>query len=129
WSAFVFLCVVWGTPYFFIKIAVQEVSPAWIAFGRIALGAIVLLPIAAKRGVLAAVWKHKMAAAAFAITELAIPFVAIGFAEKRLSSSLAGILIAATPMVIIVIAPLFGVRERLTPSRIAGLVIGFAGVV
>jgi len=128
WAAFVALCVIWGTPYFFIKIAVQEVSPVWIAFGRIASGAVILLPIAWKRGSLRAVWKHKPALLAFALAEMVIPFLAISFAESWLSSSLTGILIAAAPMGVIFFSPLFGLKERVSARLMLGLMIGFGGV-
>lgn len=129
WTAFIVLCVIWGIPYFLIKVALVDLSPAVIAGGRIALGAVVLLPIAWHRGVLKPVFKHKGALIAFAICELVIPFSAVSVAESWISSSLAGVLIATVPLVVAVIAPLFGIRERIGPRRSIGLVIGFAGVV
>ena len=52
WITFWILCVLWGVPYFFIKLALVELSPAFIAWSRLALAALVLLPIAVHRGVL-----------------------------------------------------------------------------
>ena len=129
WTTFVVLCVIWGIPYFLIKVALIELSPAVVAWGRIALGAAVLLPIAWHRGVLRPALGHKGALIAFAICELVIPFSTISFAETRISSSLTGVLVATVPLTVAVIAPLFGVRERLGPRRVIGLAIGFAGVV
>ena len=129
WIAFVALCAIWGIPYFLIKVALVDFSPAVVAFGRIALGAAVLAPLAWHRGSLKLAFAHKGAIIAFAICELVIPFSAIAVAETRISSSLAGVFIASVPLVVALIAPLFGIRERLGGRRAVGLAIGFAGVI
>jgi drug/metabolite transporter (DMT)-like permease len=129
WTAFVVLCVIWGIPYFLIKVALVDMSPAVVAGGRLALGAAVLLPIAWHRGVLKPALARKGAIVAFAFCELVVPFSAVSVAESAISSSLTGVLIATVPLVLAVIAPLFGIRERLGPRRLLGLAIGFAGVV
>ena len=126
---FAALCVIWGLPYFFIKLALTEVAPIGVAWARIALGASVLLPVAWKRGVLPEVLRHKRAVCAFAFAELVGPFFLIALGERWVSSSLAGILIATVPLMVIVLSPLFGVREALSRRRLSGLVIGFVGVV
>ena len=63
---FAALCVIWGLPYFFIKLSLTEVPPIGVAWARIALGASVLLPVAWKRGVLPEVLRHKRAVCPFA---------------------------------------------------------------
>jgi drug/metabolite transporter (DMT)-like permease len=123
------LCIIWGLPYFFIKLALAEVPPVGVAWARIALGACVLVPVALQRGTLPAVLRHKRAVCAFAFAELVGPFFLISLGERWVSSSLTGILIATVPLMVIVLAPLFGVRESLSGRRLTGLVIGFAGVV
>src|SRR5688572_24066447 len=129
WATFATLCAIWGLPYFFIKLALQEISPAGIAWGRITLAAIVLVPIAWRRGSLHKAFAHKTAVTVFAVAELVIPFSLIAMGEQWISSSLTGILIATVPLTVVLIAPLFGVRERLGALRIAGLAIGFCGVI
>jgi drug/metabolite transporter (DMT)-like permease len=129
WATFATLCAIWGLPYFFIKLALQDLSPVCIAWGRITLGAVVLVPIAWHRGVLQKAFAHKAAIVAFAVLELVVPFSLIAMGEQWISSSLTGILIATVPLSVVVIAPLFGVREHLGPLRIAGLAIGFCGVI
>ena len=129
WTVFATLCAIWGIPYFLIKLALADLSPAVVAWGRITLGALVLVPLAWKRGVLAPALRHKAAVCAFAVAELVIPFVLIAQGEQWLSSSLTGILIATVPMTVVVIAPLFGVQEHLGTRRVLGLAIGFLGVV
>jgi drug/metabolite transporter (DMT)-like permease len=128
WSAFAALGVIWGLPYFFIKISVQELAPVVIAFFRVALAAAILLPIAWHRGALRKVLEHKRAVLAFALAEFAIPFSAISYGERWISSSVAGILIAMVPLAIVLIQRFFGVHERLGSWRLAGLGLGFVGV-
>jgi drug/metabolite transporter (DMT)-like permease len=129
WGAFAALGIIWGVPYFFIKISVQELSPLVVAFGRVMLGALILLPIAWRRGALKSLGKHKAAICAFALAEFIIPFSAISFGERWIGSSVTGILIAMVPLSIALIQRFFGVHERLGAWRIAGLGLGFAGVV
>jgi drug/metabolite transporter (DMT)-like permease len=129
WTVFAALCVIWGIPYFFIKIALEEVSPFVVAWTRIAIAVLILLPIAWKRGVLRSVLAHKGPVIAFAFTELVGPFVLIAMGERWVTSSMAGILIATVPLAVILMSPLFGLRERVGTRRIIGLVLGFAGVV
>jgi drug/metabolite transporter (DMT)-like permease len=128
WGAFAALGVIWGLPYFFIKLSVQEISPVVVAFGRVALGSLILLPIAWRRGALRSLGRHKAAICAFALAEFAVPFSAISFGEKWISSSVTGILIAMVPLSIALIQRFFGVHERLGPWRILGLALGFVGV-
>ena len=128
-GTFAALCVIWGVPYFFIKVALTEVPPLGVAWARIALGAMVLLPVAWHRGSLRGLGLHKRPVLAYAFAELVIPFALISVGEQWVSSSLAGILIATVPMMVILLSPLFGVREGLSMRRLCGLVIGLVGVV
>jgi drug/metabolite transporter (DMT)-like permease len=129
WMAFAALGVIWGLPYFFVKLAVQELSPLVIAWGRVALGTFVLLPIAWKRGALRPLAKHKLALCAFALVEFVIPFSAIALGERWVSSSVTGILIATVPLSVVVLSRFFGVHEHLDAWRVTGLALGFIGVV
>ena len=129
WLAFAALGVIWGLPYFFIKLALVDISPACVAWSRIALGALVLLPIAWRKGALRSVAAHKGAVVAFAFAELVGPFFLISVGERWISSSLAGILVATLPLTVILMSPLFGIHEALGTRRQVGLAVGFIGVV
>jgi drug/metabolite transporter (DMT)-like permease len=127
WALFASVSVVWGMPYLFIKIAVDDgLTPGFVAWSRVALAALVLLPVAIKTGALRGLPLRWLVA--FAIVEICIPFPLIGFGEQRISSSLAAILIAALPLMIAVLAMRFDDAERPTPTRLAGMLIGLAGV-
>jgi drug/metabolite transporter (DMT)-like permease len=128
WLAFAGLGVIWGVPYFFIRLAVQEVSPFVIAWSRVTLAALILLPVAWHRGALRPLRNHKAAVSAFAVVEFVVPFSAISVGERWISSSITGILIAGVPLTIALIARFFGLHERLGPQRILGLLLGLCGV-
>jgi drug/metabolite transporter (DMT)-like permease len=129
WLAFLALCVIWGIPYFFIKKAVLEVSPALVAWGRLTLGALVLLPMAWWSGSLRNIGRHFGWLVVFALFELVIPFYLIALGETRVSSSLAGIILSAVPLTVVILGPFLGVREHISTQRLIGLLIGLAGVV
>jgi drug/metabolite transporter (DMT)-like permease len=129
WLAFTALSVIWGLPYLFIKLAVAEIPPVTVAFGRLALGAAILLPVAWKRGSLRSAIAHWRPVCAFALIELAVPFPLISLGERWISSSLTAILIATVPFTVALLSPLFGLHRRLTTRRVVGLVCGFTGVV
>ena len=100
-ATFAALCVIWGLPYFFIKLAVAELPAVVVAWGRITLGAAFLLPVAWHRGSLRGLGSHKGAVCAFALVELVVPFVLLAVGEQWVSSSLTGILIAAVPLIVL----------------------------
>jgi drug/metabolite transporter (DMT)-like permease len=125
---FATLCLLWGIPYFFIKLALVDLSPFVVAWSRITLGALVLLPVAWRRGSLRPALEHPWAILAFAILELVVPFSFISLAERSISSSMTGVLVATVPLTVVIIAPLMGVRESMSGRRLLGLLVGLAGV-
>jgi drug/metabolite transporter (DMT)-like permease len=130
WASFAAVSVLWGIPYLFIRVAVDHgISPGFLAWSRVLLGAVVLLPLAWRAGLLGSLLRHRRWVLVYAIFEIAIPFPLIAFGEERVSSSIAAILIAATPLIVAALARAFDHRERVGGRRLAGLVIGFAGVV
>ena len=127
WLLFAAVGILWGVPYLLIKVAVGALSPASLVFWRTALAALLLLPLAASRGQLRPLLRHWRALLVFAAVEIAVPWLFLASAEQRLTSSLAGLLIAAVPMVGALLAWATG-GERLGPLRQLGLLIGLAGV-
>jgi drug/metabolite transporter (DMT)-like permease len=129
WVLFTTLCVLWGIPYLLIKVAVRELTPATLVFLRTAIGALLLLPVALRRGALRPLLPHWRAVLAYTVAELAVPWVLLADAERRLSSSLAGLLVAAVPLAGVGVSVLSGGGERVDGRRGMGLVLGLAGVV
>jgi drug/metabolite transporter (DMT)-like permease len=129
WTSFAAVSVLWGIPYLFISIAVDHgISPGFLAWSRVLLGALVLLPIVWRAGLLGSLREHRGWILLYAVIEIAIPFPLIAFGEQHVSSSVAAILIAATPLIVAGLARLLDHDERVGGRRLAGLVIGFAGV-
>jgi drug/metabolite transporter (DMT)-like permease len=125
---FALMSVIWGVPYLLIKVADTGVAVPVLVFARVGVGTVVLLPLAIRGGqirVLASRWRWL---ALFAVVEIMLPWVLLSDAERRLSSSLTGLLIAAVPIIGLVLARVTGGPERLTAVRWAGLLAGLAGV-
>jgi drug/metabolite transporter (DMT)-like permease len=130
WTAFAALSLLWGVPYLFIRIADRGgMPPLVLAWGRVALAAVILLVLAAHAGTLGALRGRAGSIVAYAVAEIVIPFSLIATGEKYVSSSLAAIVIAAVPLIVALLAMRFDPDERPTPQRAFGLVVGFTGVV
>jgi drug/metabolite transporter (DMT)-like permease len=125
---FAAMSVIWGIPYLFIRVAVEEITPATLVFWRTAIAAGILLPIALARTDLRPVLSRWRWLVVFAAVEIAIPWVALGSAEQHISSSLAALLIAGVPLVGAVIALLTGGADRFGRAGVLGLLIGLVGV-
>src|SRR5262245_48937609 len=130
WWLFLASSVIWGVPYLFIKIAVDAgVPPAFVAWARVALAAVLLLPLAWRRGALRGLRGHAKAIAAYTLCEIAAPFVLVAAGEQYLTSSLTAILIATMPLMVALLSTRIAPADRPNGLRLAGLVIGFGGVV
>jgi drug/metabolite transporter (DMT)-like permease len=127
--AFVALAAIWGCSFLFIKVAVEQLGPLYVTLGRVGIGALTLLvALAAMRQRLPRdprLWLHLFVVAALMN---AAPFTLFGFGEQRVSSVLAGIWNATTPLVTLVVLLAVFPQERPTASRVAGLLVGFLGV-
>ncbi|MFM7146307.1 MAG: DMT family transporter [Actinomycetales bacterium] len=128
WVLFIAMGLIWGTPYLLIKVSVEWLSPFVVVFGRVGIAAAILLPIAAATGALRGLHRHWKGILAFAVIELTVPFIALTWAEERLSSSVTALVIAAVPLVAAILGRVLRPDDRLTPIRILGLAIGIGGV-
>lgn len=128
WLLFAAMALIWGIPYLLIKIAVAELTPATLVFLRTTVAAAILVPLAAARGdvrPLLARWRWVVA---YTFVEVAAPWILLSDAERRLSSSLAGLLIAGVPLVGSLLVWLIGGDDRPDLRRVLGLIVGFVGV-
>ena len=125
---FALLGVGWGIPYLLIKIAVRQLDPTMLVLTRMALAALILLPIAAYRGELVPVLRRWRPLLVFTVVEMIVPQFLLGSAEERLPSSTTGLLIAAVPLAGVAVAFLLGRPERLTAVNWLGIALGMAGV-
>lgn len=140
WWLFAVVAVLWGLPYLFIRVAVQaEVAPVVVVWLRTGAAALVLLPLALRRRALRGLAGRWRALLALTLVQVTAPFLLISYGEQHISSSLAGLLVAAEPLlVVLLLAVLSRVRrhanrvgdrsDRLDGPRVLGLVVGLLGV-
>jgi len=119
----------WGIPYLLMKVAVRDFPPAVIVCGRVLIGAAILIPIAIHQKVLKDAirgWRYVLP---YAIFEMMIPWILITNAEKKISSGLAGLLVATVPIWSTIFASLAGDKTVWHSKRLVGIAVGFAGLV
>jgi drug/metabolite transporter (DMT)-like permease len=129
---FALVGVLWGIPYLFIKVAVDEdtgYAPAIVVFGRVLIGAAILIPLAIRDRSIFDAFRGIKYVAFYALLEMVIPWILIGTAEQKISSGLAGLLIASVPIWSNLITYFQGDKDALKANRIVGIGIGFLGVV
>jgi len=124
------LALMWGSSYLFIKIGVETLPPLSLVLLRILVGlAILAAVVAATRTPLPRDPRTLGHLLVLGTVNIAIPFWLIGWAEQHISSGLAGILQATSPFFTLVLAAAFVHDERITAGRLAGIGLGFAGIV
>ena len=129
WAAFAAVSFLWGIPYLLIKVAVDDgVPPIVVALVRVVLGAVVLLALSWRAGLLASLRGRWRWITAFALTEIVLPFPLVAAGEQHVASSVAAILIAVAPLFVALLALRFDPGERTSGRRLLGSFVGLAGV-
>jgi drug/metabolite transporter (DMT)-like permease len=130
WAAFAAMSVLWGGSYLLIEIAERGgMSAMWVAWLRVVIAAVVLMALAARAGTLRPLRGRWRGIVGYAVIEVSLPFPLIAAGEVHVASSLTAIIIAAVPLFAALLAIRFDHDERPTPTRAAGLALGFAGVI
>jgi drug/metabolite transporter (DMT)-like permease len=123
------LAVIWGASFLFIKVGLEELHPLYVTLGRVGTAVVVLLVVLAVTGARLPrdlrLWGHL---AVVGTLGTALPFALFAYGEERVSSTLAGIWNATTPLVVLPMAVWVFRTERMTWRRAAGLGLGFVGV-
>lgn len=122
------LAALWGASFLFMRLGAAEFGPAALAGVRVVGATLFLLPLLRWRGQYAALTQHWRPILLVGITNSALPFLLYSYAALSITAGLSSIFNAATPLFGAAIGWLW-LRDRLTPPRIAGLAIGFAGVI
>src|SRR5680860_64675 len=124
WIQFFLLAAMWGASYLFIKVALEDVSPAMVVFARTALASLVLLPFALRADALSGLRESK---GAF-LLQVAAPFMLISVGQQDISTSLAGILVATAPIYTFLLAFRFERENRPRGIGLVGVLLGVVGV-
>ena len=119
----------WGIPYLLMKVAVEDIAPAVIVCGRVLIGAAILIPIAIHQKVFMDAIRGWRFVLPYAIFEMMIPWILITNAEKKISSGLAGLLVATVPIWSTIFASMNGDKTVWHSKRLVGIAVGFAGLV
>ncbi len=128
WALFAAMSVLWGIPYLLIKVAVRELDPVVLVTARTGIGALVLLPFALTRGALRPALARWRAVLVFTVFEVMAPWLLLADGERRISSSLAGLLVSVVPLVGVLLAKATGDRTLIGTARAVGLLVGVCGV-
>ena len=123
----VLLAALWGASFLFMRLGAHEFGPIALAAVRVGLASAMLIPLLASRGQLADLRTHWKAMLLVGALNSAVPFALFSFAALSITAGLSSIVNATTPLWTAVVAYVW-LRQGLTPLRVLGLVIGFAGV-
>lgn len=129
WALLIALSILWGGSFFFIGVAVKELPPVTIVTLRVFIAALALLTVCRILG-FSLPKKPEVLRAFFAMGLLnnIIPFCLIVWGQTHIASGVASILNATTPLFTVIVAHLLTTDEKLSANKLAGVVIGFAGV-
>ena len=129
WAILLILSVIWGGSFFFVGVAVHSIHPFSLVLIRVALAAAMLWLFLLARGERLALPPGAASASLIlALLNNVVPFILFVWAQQTIPSGLASILNATTPIWGVIVAHLFTADEKATPARIAGVILGFAGV-
>ena len=132
WFLFILVGFLWGIPYLFIKVAVDPdngFTPATVVCLRTAIGAAILIPLAMKQRQLILAIRGWRYVGAYALLEMIGPWILIGTAEQKISSGLAGLLVASVPIWATLFASMRGDKTVWQPKRLFGIIVGFIGLI
>jgi len=128
WGLFALVGVLWGVPYMFMKIAVEELAVPVIVFSRLLIGALVLIPLAFHKKTITAALEYWPYIAFYAVLEMVIPWTLITTAQKDLSSGVVALLVATVPIWATLFAHHTGDSTASHRTRIFGIALGFIGI-
>ena len=135
WALLALLGLIWGAAYFGVEMGLDSLPPLWVSTGRIVLAAMLLTAIAfiwgeelpgTRTALDRRVWLHCFGMGMFTN---AIPFSLLAWGQQIVSSGFAGITAAVVPLLVLPLSHFLVPDERMTPARLSGFAIGFAGVV
>jgi drug/metabolite transporter (DMT)-like permease len=129
WTLLLIVAGVWGGSFMLTAIAIRDLPVPVVALFRTGVGALVLLPVALRRGALAGLRAQLWAVLVLGVVQLAAPFLLLGYGQRSVPSGLAGILVSSTPLWTALLAVWIDHEERSRGRGLVGLAVGIVGVV
>ncbi|MFE0527153.1 DMT family transporter [Micromonospora parva] len=130
WIELVILSALWGAVYPLINVALRDLAPALVVLGRVALAALLLLPLAIRRGALLPVWRKPRAIIETVLVQSTAPLLLLTYGQQYVSASVAGILVGAQPLFVALLALRFAPDERPQGWKgMTGVLLGLVGLV
>ena len=121
------LALLWGASYLFIKVGLDDFEPGFLVFSRLALAALVLVPLASRAGAFAGIRERWRFVVVLATIQVVIPFMLITTGEEHVASGLTGVLIASAPIFTALLS-FAGFGPRVAGWNLAGVLLGIVGV-
>ncbi|MDE2282944.1 MAG: DMT family transporter [Actinomycetales bacterium] len=128
WLLFATMAVLWGIPYLLIRVAVRQLDPGVLVFGRTGPASLLLLPLVIARGQFRAIVRNFGWIVVFAFVEFGVPWYFMATAEQHITSSLTSLLICAVPLFSVVAQRFRRTEEHISRRRLLGLGVGALGV-
>lgn len=130
WALIILLGAVWGCSFLFNAILIREISPLWVAAGRVSIGAAICWVVFfATRKQLPTDWRMYPQLLVLGILNYAIPFALFPYAEQTVASSIVGVINGMTPMTTVIVSQLWPGGEKAKWNKWVGVLIGFLGAV
>lgn len=129
WLLLLILSMLWACSFFFVSIALRELPPTTVVLVRVALAAAALAPIVRLLGhTLPSTWAAWQPFVVMSLLNNVIPFTLMATGQREITSALTSVLNATTPVWTLIIAHLFTADEKLAANKLAGVLLGIAGV-
>jgi drug/metabolite transporter (DMT)-like permease len=130
WALIILLGAVWGCSFLFNAILIREISPLWVAAGRVTIGAVICwVFFLGTRKPLPRDWSLYPQFLVLGILNYAIPFALFPYAEMTVASSIVGVINGLTPMTTVIVSQLWPGGEKATWNKSIGVAIGFGGAI
>ncbi len=129
WVKFIFIGLVWGSTFMWVKLGIREIGPFNLVMYRALFATLALAIVILAKRMKPFPWKYVGIYLVIGLLNAALPFALVAWSEKFISSGMASILNSSVPLFTLVLAPMFIADEKITLRKLIGLILGFGGIV